>query len=264
MNASKYVKLSTQPWSGNGIKQPITSLTFQDKTPGSVELSVSPQTATLLSNGQPITAGSGVLSVTSNSSNLTLSSNTGDSIIGSSFVGGGVTSIKPGQNVKTSGTDEIQISVNSNTFLTNITTSSQGFQITGDTVKTLTTSTNLGQAVSYADYQINLSEGSASAAGSIAGQPPGFYLFEVDFNDADKKQWNQSYLARYSGGLLTISGRMDITQPELTTLIVPRVSVDNFNFPGVQGFYSSSISLYNTGTSFDSNSRVTLNVFRVI
>jgi hypothetical protein len=264
MNASKYVKLSTQPWSGNGIKQPITSLTFQDKTPGSVELSVSPETSTLLSNGQPITAGSGVLSVTSNSSNLTLSSNTGDIIIGSSFVGGGVTSISPGQNVTTSGTDEILISVNSNTFLTNIITSGQGFQITGSTVKTLTTSTNLGQAVAYADYQIDLSQGTANASGSIVGQPPGFYLFEIEFGDTDKKQWNQSYLGRYSGGLLTISGAMDITQPEFTTLIVPRVSIDNFNFPGVQGLFESSISLFQTGTIFDSNSRVTLNVFRVI
>ena len=69
INPAKYIKLSTEPWTANGIREPVPSLTLQDiptnPTTGSVKLETNSQSQ-LLINGVEI-AGSGsseVLSLT--------------------------------------------------------------------------------------------------------------------------------------------------------------------------------------------------------
>jgi hypothetical protein len=64
INQAKYIKLSTKPWTGNIITDPVASLTIVDAAGGSVTLTE--EDGDLLLNGQPIpTSGGGVTSITS-------------------------------------------------------------------------------------------------------------------------------------------------------------------------------------------------------
>jgi hypothetical protein len=98
-NPSKYIKLSTQPWTGNGIQQPIQSLTFQDipTNPATGSVTLTEAGNTLLVNGVEI-AGSGSSAVlqieAAPGSALVVSPTTGGVVLDvTGGGGGGVTSI---------------------------------------------------------------------------------------------------------------------------------------------------------------------------
>jgi len=96
-NQSKYVKLSTTPWTGNGITNPTPSLTLDTSVNDQFSATLSQSNSTLLINGQQINNTAGIkeiittLPITSNQSteNVILGTNFADvtSLTGS----GGIT-----------------------------------------------------------------------------------------------------------------------------------------------------------------------------
>lgn len=73
---SKYIKLSTQPWTGNGITNPTESLTIDGLSNTSVTLSQ--ENNNLLLNGAPILSSGGVSSVAATAPVRLMSGSTGE------------------------------------------------------------------------------------------------------------------------------------------------------------------------------------------
>jgi len=73
---SKYIKLSTQPWTGNGITNPTESLTIDGLSNTSVTLSQ--ENNNLLLNGAPILSSGGVSSVAATAPVQLMSGSTGE------------------------------------------------------------------------------------------------------------------------------------------------------------------------------------------
>jgi hypothetical protein len=190
INPTKYIKLSTQPWTGNGIAQPIKSITLQDiptnPSTGSVELTE--LNNELLVNGQALTPGpSPVLSLTSAPGSVVeISPPTGvGGILIGTDLGSGVTSITavaplivtplaPNQTNAT-------LSIDTTTYLKSITTPSFDLSLSssvGDVV--LGSFGSIGQAVISQQFPVS-GVNIQDAYVNTSTLPNGVYLLTQEF-----------------------------------------------------------------------------------
>lgn len=77
---SKYIKLSTQPWTGNGITNPTETITI-DGVEGSSSVLLSQENSELYLNNVPISAGGGGVSSITTTPPLTVSQSIGEVVI---------------------------------------------------------------------------------------------------------------------------------------------------------------------------------------
>jgi hypothetical protein len=132
INPAKYLKLSTQPWTGNIITDPTDSLTITDLNGGSVTLTE--EDGDLLINGQPIPTSGGTGGVTSITavpgSGITVTPPSGTGAVSLSYASssGGVQTITAGANIEVEQVgSEATVSLNATQFVSSITPGSFEF-----------------------------------------------------------------------------------------------------------------------------------------
>lgn len=203
IDPSKYIKLSTQPWTGDGIREPIQTLTLEavptdPLKPGSVSLTESGNK--LLVNGVELAAGGGeVLSIQTSpfpNSILTISPETGAVTIGVNGAGGvGLQSLTtpPGNNLQATGTTQVTLSCASTGYIPALVTESYDLNITppvGDVV--VSTYSNISTPAVTASGPVN-----TFLTTNCASLPAGVYLLEIEIISNQVQNHHFSYNALF-------------------------------------------------------------------
>lgn len=271
INPSKYIKLTTEPWTGDGIQQPIQSLTFQDipTNPATGYVTLTEAGNKLLVNGVEI-AGSGtseVLSITAApGSAITVSPTTGAvqiGVTGGGGGGGGVTSITGAGNLQITPPSppqsNITIACNSTGYIPSITTSSFDLVIdppSGRGVVNINTNSDISTPVltnTFIGKPSNLTPLTLNMALGFQG----VYLLEVIVvsNNADNVRFGYNCLFRYTSGQGYLTNENLIhTSPTVKLAIaytLPNTGDDN-------------IYMYFIGMANDPGMSITTNVYRIL
>lgn len=215
INPSKYIKLTTQPWTGDIITDPTGSLTITDPNGGSVTLTE--EDGDLLLNGQPIPTSGGTGGVTSIAavpgSGITVSPLSGTGAVSLSYSSGsGIQSITAGANIQVyqDGTEvTVSLSPNAN-FVTSIQTGSFEFFGGGRGDVSLNSYASARIPVFTAQIQPNSGQFTTDTF-SLSAIAPGVYFAEVIFtrgyiNPALYRYNSIFVLLKRTTGLLSCGG----------------------------------------------------------
>lgn len=270
INPSKYIKLSTEPWTGNGISQPIKSITLQDipTNPSTGKVELTELNNELLVNGQAISPGpSAVLSLTSApGSVVSVTPETGiGAVTLGTFIGSGVTSITAAPPLQVTPVAPNQtnaiLSIDSTSYIKSITSSSFNLSLSptvGDII--LSSFGNIGSTVLSQTFFIPGTTKSDMYINTSA-LPPGVYLLEATLTLAFNQLFETETYFKVSGGS-GAGGRVSCyantivsTTPIRMTLIQ---SLSPFYFPQYPNWLNVSVlQLYNA------NDTMTVAIYRV-
>jgi hypothetical protein len=268
INPSKYIKLSTEPWTGNGIREPIQNLILEavptdPLKPGSVSLTESNNK--LLVNGVELTGGgSEVLSIGTTSfpnSILTVSPTTGSVTIGTTNAGAAglqTLTVPPGNNLQATGTTEVTLSCASTGYLYALVTESYDLRVTppvGDVVVS-----------TYADISTPLVSVTGPATSvlqtSCFSLPTGVYLLEIEIvsnpSSTENHHFSFNTLFRKNNGVCYI-GSANINRP--AALGDNGAAVANYIFDSIG---QNTIFTYVNGLRSPSGSEISSRVFRIL
>jgi hypothetical protein len=197
-NLSKYIKLSTQQWTGNGTTNPTETITIDGKE-GSSSVTLSQENSELYLNNVPVSAGGGGVSSITATLPLTVSQSVGEVVIDMNafsdvdeILGG------PGVAVNQS-TGDVTLSTTGG--LTSLTAGSLNLTITFDPqtkIGTISTGTSISQATPPS-YNIQVTSAPMTFGPLSPPSPAGLYLL-VLFNSRLQKsylfparRWSQAF-----------------------------------------------------------------------
>lgn len=229
INPSKYIKLSTEPWTGNGISQPIKSITLQDipTNPSTGKVELTELNNELLVNGQPISPGpSAVLSLTSEpGSVVSVTPETGiGAVTLGTFIGSGVNSITAVAPLQVTPVAPNQtnatLSIDSTSYIKSITSSSFNLNLSptvGDVI--LGSYGNIGSTVISQTFFIPGTNKSDIYV-NTSTLPNGIYLLEVTLTLAFNQLYEtECYFKVLNGTVSCYASTIVATNPIRMTLV---------------------------------------------
>jgi hypothetical protein len=202
-NQAKYIKLSTEPWTGNIISNPTSSLTLQSVNTFN-EVVLTEQDGDVLVNGVPISAGSGgVTSITADPTSIitvTPGSTPGTVTIGANTPPG-ISKINAGNFIALSppsGVGDVEIS--STGYVQDFLIDAPGFGVNNiDGNYEMGGPTNLQQTVEISQFGTNANVGETNYIPLYSLSLPGLYLLELQSmppGNQDSLKYTCSFLIR--------------------------------------------------------------------
>ena len=224
-NQSKYVKLSTTPWTGNGITNPTPSLTLDTSVNDQFSATLSQSNSTLLINGQQINNTAGIkevlttLPITSNQSteNVILGTNFADvtSLTGS----GGITVTNAAGQCTVTANGVLNIIPQETTY---INTQIENY------VLNIENYSNPGTVQVGGSFQFTAQSSVSNYVCNIASFPAGLYMAEVKVLNTSDGLMDCIFLVRKMGAFAYGGGTYQITKTNFMYMIAtPNTAVNS-------------------------------------
>jgi hypothetical protein len=225
-NQSKYVKLSTTPWTGNGITNPTPSLTLDTSVDDQFSATLSQSNSTLLINGQQINNTAGIKEVLTTLP-ITSNQSTENVILGTNFAD--VTSLTGSGGITV--TDAAgQCTVTANGVLTIVSAQPEYLNTQVENyVLNIENYSNPATAQVGGSFQFTAVSGAVHAYKcDISSFPAGLYMAEVKVINTTDGAMDCIFLLRKMGGFNYGGGTHEITQTNKMWMIAsPNVANPN-------------------------------------